>query len=246
MKQINLREKLIDKSIEAFIMGLEIYNKPSIKYRVESFSFFICNAWELMLKARLIDTKGESSIYYKDKRNRTLSLENCIKKVFTNNKDPLRLNLENIIVLRNTSTHFVCEEYEKLYVPLFQACVFNYGNKLSDFFGVDITDSIAQGFLNLSVDITPLTENEIKAKYPTEISDKLMQQLKSIEKVSSVNGSKFALAIRHDHYITKQEKKASHTVRIAKKSEEPILIIKDLKDPNETHKLTATNLFRTY
>ena len=53
-KTINFINKLIEKSTEAFIMGLEIYNKPTIKYRVEGFSFFICNAWELMLKAKLL------------------------------------------------------------------------------------------------------------------------------------------------------------------------------------------------
>ncbi|MCI5658653.1 MAG: DUF3644 domain-containing protein [Megasphaera elsdenii] len=64
-KQIeNLEEKLIEKSKEAFIVAIELYNKPTIKYRVEGFSFFICNAWELMLKAHLIRTKGEYSIYY--------------------------------------------------------------------------------------------------------------------------------------------------------------------------------------
>lgn len=51
----DLKSKLIDKSIEAFILGLEIYNKPTIKYRIEGFSFFICNAWELMLKAELMN-----------------------------------------------------------------------------------------------------------------------------------------------------------------------------------------------
>ena len=50
-----IKQKLVDKSIEAFIMGLEIYNKPTIKYRIEGFSFFICNAWELMLKAELLN-----------------------------------------------------------------------------------------------------------------------------------------------------------------------------------------------
>ncbi|HHR2778116.1 TPA: DUF3644 domain-containing protein [Listeria monocytogenes] len=31
---------LVKKSIEAFLLGLEIYNKPTIRYRVEGFSFF--------------------------------------------------------------------------------------------------------------------------------------------------------------------------------------------------------------
>ena len=35
------QKRLVDKSIEAFILGLEIYNKPTIRYRVEGFSFFV-------------------------------------------------------------------------------------------------------------------------------------------------------------------------------------------------------------
>ena len=38
-----IQEKLLEKSKEAFVMAIEIYNKPTIKYRVEGFSFFICN-----------------------------------------------------------------------------------------------------------------------------------------------------------------------------------------------------------
>lgn len=75
-----LQVKLIDKAKEAFILAIEIYNKPTIKYRVESFSFLICNAWELMLKAHLLKRDGDTSIYFKDNPSRTLSLENCVKK----------------------------------------------------------------------------------------------------------------------------------------------------------------------
>lgn len=126
---MSLYEKLLEKSKEAFVMAVEIYNKPTIKYRVEGFSFFICNAWELMLKAYMIKYMGENSIYYTDNPSRTLSLESCIKKILTNNKDPLRKNLEKIIELRNISTHFITEEYEMVYIPLFQACVFNFIEK---------------------------------------------------------------------------------------------------------------------
>ncbi|PMC20523.1 hypothetical protein CJ235_02290 [Staphylococcus pettenkoferi] len=51
----NLSKQLVNKSIESFILGLEIYNKPTIKYRIEGFSFFICNAWELMLKVVVVE-----------------------------------------------------------------------------------------------------------------------------------------------------------------------------------------------
>ena len=40
--------------------------------------------------------------------------------IFTNESSPLRKNLEEIISLRDTSTHFITQEYELIYVPLFQ------------------------------------------------------------------------------------------------------------------------------
>lgn len=86
---MTVQEQLIDKSKEAFVLAIEIYNKPSIKYRLEGFSFFICNAWELMLKAHMINKFGEESIYFTDKPNRTITLERCVKAIFTNEKAPL-------------------------------------------------------------------------------------------------------------------------------------------------------------
>lgn len=35
----NVSERLVNKSIEAFIMSLELHNKPTIKYRIEGFAF---------------------------------------------------------------------------------------------------------------------------------------------------------------------------------------------------------------
>lgn len=121
----NMSKKLVEKSIEAFILGLEIYNKPTIKYRIEGFSFFIVNAWELMLKAELLN-RGES-IYFSDKPNRTLSVEGVIKKIYTDKHTRIRLNLEKIIELRNISTHYITEDYELKYAPLFQADYKSHG-----------------------------------------------------------------------------------------------------------------------
>lgn len=35
-----LINNMLDKSEEAFLMAIEIYNKPTIKYRLEGFAFF--------------------------------------------------------------------------------------------------------------------------------------------------------------------------------------------------------------
>lgn len=167
-----IENKLLEKSKEAFILGIEIYNKPTISYRVEGFSFFICNAWELMLKSYLIKSLGDNSIYYKNNPNRTISLENTIEKLFTNNKDPLRKNLEKIIELRNTSTHFVTQEYEMVYIPLFQSCILNFSEKMMDFHNFDITTLIPQNFLTLNISMQAIESSKIIAKYPEEIAKK--------------------------------------------------------------------------
>lgn len=44
-------EALLTKSEEAYLLALEIINKPTINYRTEGFCLFIYNAWELLLKA---------------------------------------------------------------------------------------------------------------------------------------------------------------------------------------------------
>ena len=235
----NLEERLLDKSKEAFAMAIELYNKPTIKYRVEGFSLFICNAWELMLKAYLLKTKGPESIYYKDNKNRTISLENAIKEVFTNNKDPLRINLEKIVELRNTSTHFITEEYEMVYVPLIQACVFNFNEKMMAFHFIDMTSIIPQNFLTLSVSMRALDEAEIIAKYPEPIANHLIDVKTSVDDLSVNNNAKFAIRIDHHYYITKNKDKATNIVHYEKEAAPGITIVKELKDPNNTHKYTA-------
>lgn len=230
----NLVTKLLEKSQEAFIMALEIYNKPTLKYRVEGFSFFICNAWELLLKAYLI-SKGES-IYYKDDTSRTFSLEVCIKKVLTNEHDPLRKNLEKIVELRNISTHFITEEYELIYIPLFQSCVINYTNKLMAYFNVDITERLGSNFLTLSVRLSDIDENEIKARYPSTIVSKLLHTKEDIENSLPDNGQdKYAIKVTHDWALVKNPKHATATFSISASADEATYIMKQTIDPQSSY-----------
>jgi hypothetical protein len=237
-----IETKLLNKAIEAFMVAVEIYNKPTIRYRVEGFSFFICNAWELMLKSHLIKTEG--SIYHKDNPHRTISLENCVKLVFTNSKSPLRLNLEKIIELRNTSTHFITEEYEMVYVPLFQSCIFNFVNKINAFHGVDMSQYIPQNFLTLSVVAVPFDENEIHAKYPREIAQRLLSANRSISKIAQNGGADFSISIVHDYYLTKDKNAATAIVRIDPSATDNIRIVKEIRDPNLTHNFSAKKCYK--
>lgn len=238
---MDLSSMLVEKSIEAFIMGLEIYNKPTIKYRVEGFSFFICNAWELMLKAELL--KRGKKIYYKDKKDRTISLDVAIRKIYSDTNTRIRLNLIKIIELRNISTHFITQDYEIKYAPLFQACVLNFINEMKRFHGTDITEYIAQNFLTISASYDPLTNEEIKLKYPPEIAEKFIKQSNEIDVLTTeYNSDKFSINIKQNLYITKQKDKADFIVSINNQSENRVAVVKELKDPSDTHKYSFANI----
>lgn len=240
MVEKNTKERLIDKSIEAFILGLEIYNKPTIRYRIEGFSFFIINAWELMLKAEMINRN--ISLFYKDKPDRSLSFDACLQKIYPDKNTRTRINLEKIEDLRNMSTHFITEEYELKYAPLFQACALNYVNELRRFHKVEIEKFLPQNFLTVTARLEPLNNEEIRLKYPPEIAEKFIQKANEIDVLSEAyNSEKFAINIRQNLYITKRKDDADFTVRVDKNSKNNTSIIKDLKDPSNTHKYSYTS-----
>ena len=240
-KEKELADRLVEKSVEAFIMGLEIYNKPTIKYRIEGFSFFICNAWELMLKAKLLN--DGVSIYYKNKPNRTISLSDTVSQIYSDVNTRIRLNLEKIIDLRNISTHYITEDYEVKYAPLFQACVLNYTKELLRFHAVDITEKIPQNFLTVTTHYEPLSNEQIRLKYPAEIAERFIQQANEIDVLSKeYDSDRFSIRIRQNLYITKKKDEADFSVKIEKDSVNAVNVIKELKDPADTHKYSFNNV----
>lgn len=232
-------QKLLEKSQEAFLLAIEIYNKPTIKYRVEGFSFFVCNAWELMLKAHIIRRDGLSAIYYKDNLTRTYSLERCIHIVLTNEKDPLRKNLERIIALRNTSTHFITEEYEMVYIPLFQACVFNYVEKMQAYHAIDITALVPYNFLTLTVNMSGLTEEAMRAKYPELIGQRIIRESTEVNATLEDAPQNYAIRVEHRHYITKKRDEATEILYVDRKADTGLNIVKGIKDVNKVYGYTV-------
>lgn len=220
-------DRLLDKSQEAFILAIELYNRPSIRYHAEGCSFFLCNAWELMLKAKIINDEGEDAIYYADK-NRTLSLSDCLKKVFNNENDPVRKNMRAVNNLRNTSTHFVVDEYELFYGPIFNESVKLYDEKLKDLHGIEISDRIPENYLTLSVRRGAMHLDTIRARYPRQVVEKMLTLGADI--VADRKDSDGELG-----YVTEfrqsKKKDADFTFSITSDADTAVAIIKSLTEP---------------
>ncbi len=219
-------KRLLDKSQEAFLLAIELYNRPTIRYHAEGCCFFLCNAWELMLKANIIKRDGGKAVYYPG-GNRTLSLSDCLKRVFTNENDPLRRNMDVVMEFRNTSTHFVTDEYELFYGPVLQQAVHDYEEKLRELHGVEISDRIPENYLALTVRRDVLDLDAIKARYPREVVEKMLQLGSSVAaNRPGAQGITYATELR----LTKK-KGAGFPVRIANEADAAVSIVKSLTDP---------------
>ena len=213
-----LTKQLLDKSQEAFILSLEVYNKPTIKYRIEGFCFFFCNAWELLLKSKILeDNKKESAIYYKKQRNqkrRSLSLRDCLKKVIPNESDSIRKNIEDIAAIRDEATHLIIKDLEAVYSGLFQSGVLNYVNKLEEWFGISITEKISPAMLTLVSDIKQIDPVFIKKRYGPEILEFVENEIGRIEKNAKElkEDIKYRIPIEHKLVLTKSAKDADITL----------------------------------
>jgi len=131
-----LHQKFVEKSHSAMLAAIEVYNKPTFSYREETFCILAVNAWELLLKAKLLkearnDSKaiqvrlprtlkggGKSTKQMTVKKNRTgnamtLQLSACVTAL-EKSKDragrvpqEVALNLEAITDVRDNATHFI-------------------------------------------------------------------------------------------------------------------------------------------
>lgn len=230
-------EFLKKKSIDSFLLCIEVFNKPTIDYRLEGCVFFLCNAWELMLKAKLLED-GES-IYY-PKSSRTLSLSDCAAKLMTNKKDPVRVNLDLIISLRNTATHDIIPEFELLYMPYLIFCVKSYADKMYLYLGINVSDYIKSDFLSLFTNNHKVDEATILSKYGQDmktIFDKKVDEITEIQQNNPNSEIGYAVTINLKRVNNKE--KADFTFYASKNSKDPnIQYVDRYLDPNETHSMT--------
>lgn len=133
-----LAGKLVSKAKENFILALELYNRPSLENRLDSFSQLFCTAWEQLMKAEILDANGEEAVFRPQKvgrRRETISIQECINKLYIDAQDPVRLNLERIAELRHGATHLMMPETAMPISRLFQAGVINFARRFRDVTG---------------------------------------------------------------------------------------------------------------
>jgi hypothetical protein len=254
-----LKGRLVDKSVEGYILALETINRLSIQYRVETFCYLICNAWELLLKAKILDdaSNNHDAIYrLKQKRNErrvSLSLRECLERVIPDKTDPERRNIECIADLRDESVHLVMRGVPADVLGLFQACVINYHRRLNSWFGVSLSDRVHVGMMSIVYDLDPLQANmsgkHLRRELGREAADYLASYCAKVKSEFDQlqRPAQFSVGIEYRLALTKKAGDADIILAQGTPGSGAVAvqIVEVPKDPSKTHPLRQKEVIQS-
>ena len=154
-------KKLVEKSVSAAISSIEIYNKPDFKYREENFSILMINAWEILLKAKILKDNWWkiNSIYIQDKKvTKTWAKTKRFYPKLNRSWNPMTLsisesmtilkldkilfeNIDLLILIRDNSTHFINDDKDlsKKILEIWTSNLKSYVTCCKDWFNYDLS-----------------------------------------------------------------------------------------------------------
>ncbi|MDE0218512.1 MAG: DUF3644 domain-containing protein [Spirochaetaceae bacterium] len=244
-RDFDLKKGLIEKSIEAYVLALETINRLTIRYRLETFCYLVCNAWELLLKAKIIDRENDSdSIFYRktiDGQKRSLSLRDCLKQVLSNERDPIRRNIEYIEGLRDAAVHLIIGDIPRDVIGLSQACVINYHKCLNEWFSESLSERFPIGMMSIVYDTSPelsdLGDNRLRkrlgedaATFLSRYGAELKREFDDLER-----SAEFSIGIDYHLVLTKKTNDADIVLSSGSSDTQPTQIIEIPKDPSTSH-----------
>jgi hypothetical protein len=143
MKVRGTVKQILESSIDAALLGVEVYNKPRTSFRSQNFVVLMVIAWTRLFHAYFRKTIGDK-YYYKrggkyeirDGERRAWELNTCVDKYGKLSK-PVEANLKFFINLRNKIEHrtTLASETDTLIFGECQSLLHNYEAVLEDLFG---------------------------------------------------------------------------------------------------------------
>lgn len=229
---IKIYRSLLKRSLDAFILSLEIYNRPSLDNRVEAFCILSVNAWELLLKAELIKSVGMDSVF--NSNGLSICISDATNKCFQQT-DSVKKNLDALIELRDGAIHLLLPELQPELSRLFQANVLNYQQRYLKETGMSPLAGQSVGMLSLVIDGPESDISTIKESYG-EMTAKIAKEFltRFYNTAKEQNSNEFSISIDYRLTLTKSEKDSDLSLGLGQQGSNAI-IIRETRDPDITH-----------
>jgi len=238
MSRISRATRLLQNAEAALMSAIEVYNKPTFLYREETFAILAINAWELLLKAKVLAENHHDSrslrVYYQKntssggrsikryvKRNRsgnelTISLYECITALDGKGfklADPIRLNLDALMEIRDNAIHYLnaSPQLSKQVLEIGTAAVRNFVELGRKWFNLDLS---RYGLYLMPIGFVPATSSS--ALVLSNDERKVIGYLSSLVTVGhSSGGSEFYVSLDVDISLKKSSAVTATAVTIS-------------------------------
>jgi len=213
---------LLEKSLAAMAASLDVANKPMLPYKEEAFTILICNAYELLLKAKWLKDNGNKaqSLYIKQARknkdgstgkresyktgrsgnpltHEPLFLLNKINEKDKGAYNSVKLNLEILIESRDSCIHFYSQDstISRIIREIGLASVKNYANLVKKWFDIEPSElsNVLVPLGVLSSPIETISGNQEEEKFINYI----------LKHSSQSDSDEYSVALKIDVKLTK-------------------------------------------
>lgn len=121
-----LADALLSRAAQAAEGALLLYHLPGEQARIALALPLVSQAWECLLKAEIVRLRGLEQICYLSDPSRGLSARDTITRLFAEERDPIRRNLEWLLRLQGESAHLLLIELQPFLARLLQASLLNF------------------------------------------------------------------------------------------------------------------------
>lgn len=190
----SIKLELLQKSREAMLCAVQVYNNPAITFKAETFSVLAIISWTYLCHAYLREKRieyhyfkqvGRKRMFDKTKHGalKAWELERCLNDDTCPFDAATKANLRFLIGLRHEIEHQMTTKIDDAVSAKFQACSINYENEITKLFGEKY--SIANQ-LSMSIQFTSLSDPQIEMledlkDMPTNIASFINTFDKSLE-----------------------------------------------------------------
>jgi hypothetical protein len=230
-----IKESLIENSKSAIIASIEIHNKPVFSYRYEVTTILVINAWELLLKAYIVENHKEVKIINKDGLSKPF--EECLAFVSSQlGKDfrAIEENLQKIYEYRCHIIHFYKDNIDSILYSLIHKSIQFYDEFIKKFFNIDLAELtnliiLPIGFKPFASPVDFLSSDSDLSKSSNSVKEFIKSIVKSTEnlEIEGVQESiltGFRIAVINENRITNAD------------------IIAGITNNSEASKLSITNV----
>lgn len=168
-KIFSVKNELIQKSREAMLTAVQIFNNPNIHFKSESFVVLSIISWTYLLHAyyrehnieyRYFEQKDKKRVFCrtKNKAYKYWELERCLDEKQSPIDKTSALNLRFLIGLRHEIEHQMTTRIDDLLSGRFQATCLNYNHYLKSLFGKNLG---IEKYLSFSLQFSAINEDQV-------------------------------------------------------------------------------------